>query len=82
MSALERLRAHIATLSGVATPEQIGDDTPLIESRILSSLQIVELLLFLEELRGKPVHPKELTPAAFRTVRSIHATFLAGSERT
>lgn len=78
MSTLERLRAHIATLSGVVTPDQIADDTPLIESRILSSLQVVELLLFLEELRGKPVHPKELTPAAFRTVKSIHDAFLAG----
>ena len=55
----------------------LADDTPLIERRYLTSLQVADLLVFLEELRGAPVDPSRLKPGVFRSIDSIHQAFLA-----
>jgi hypothetical protein len=56
---------------------ELTDDTPLLEKRILSSLQIADLLLFLEELRGTPVELEGLTGSSFRDLGSMSRAFLA-----
>jgi acyl carrier protein len=53
----------------------LKDDTPIIEQRIISSLQVMDLILHLERLRGKPVEVESLKPGAFSTVAAIHANF-------
>ncbi len=55
----------------------LSDDTPLIERRYLTSLQVADLLVYLEELRGSPVDPGQLKPGVFRSIDSIHQAFLA-----
>ena len=55
----------------------LADDTPLIERRYLTSLQVADLLVFLEELRGAPVDPARLRPGVFRSIEAIHQAFLA-----
>ncbi len=55
----------------------LADDTPLIERRYLTSLQVTDLLMFLEELRGAPVDPAHLEPGVFRSIDTIHQAFLA-----
>ena len=55
---------------------ELQADTPLIEQGVLTSLQVMDLLLFLEELRGSPVAVEELTPGAFRDLDTIARTFL------
>ena len=49
----------------------LTDATPLIEEGILSSVQVPDLLLFIEELRGRPVDVGELKPGSFRNVDAI-----------
>jgi hypothetical protein len=54
----------------------LSDRTPLIEARYLTSLQVADLLLFLERLRGEPVDVGSLRPGVFRDIDSICAAFL------
>lgn len=66
-----------------ATPESdaagLTDTTPIIGDRYLTSLQITDLILFIEDLRGVPVEIDELTPGTFRDIETIHRTFFGGT---
>lgn len=75
--AREALRAWVREHSPSALDAEFDDRTPLIASRLLTSLQITDLLLFLEELRGVPLDPASLRPGVFRDIETIHDTFLA-----
>jgi hypothetical protein len=50
--------------------------TPLLSARHLRSLQIPELLLYLEELRGSPVDVTQLRAGDFEDIDTICARFL------
>lgn len=71
-----RLRAWILEHGKPIDPAQLQDDTPLLERRILTSLQLADLLLFLEELRGAPVDLEGLSGASFRDLDSMVKAFL------
>jgi acyl carrier protein len=59
-------------------PESFADDVPVLEKGILTSLDIVELILHIERLRGgAEVELENLEPAAFRDVNSMYAAFFA-----
>lgn len=58
-------------------PEDMKDDTPILETGILSSLDVVELILFVEQLKGDEVSLDSLEPEAIRDVNAIYATFFA-----
>ena len=70
-----RLRAWILAGGRVASGE-LRDDTPLLDTRIVTSLQLVELILYLEELRGRALDPERLAPGSFRDIDSICRNFL------
>ena len=74
------LKEWIAKKSGgkVAAAD-LKDDTEIIEQRIISSLQVMDLIMHLERLRGKPVEVESLKPGAFSTVAAIHANFFGGN---
>jgi hypothetical protein len=76
MSRKDRLRAWIVANGQRVDDATLRDDTPLLEQRILTSLQLAELLLFLEELRARPVDLEGLTGAAFRDLASMMTAFL------
>ncbi|HVM04181.1 MAG TPA: hypothetical protein VM242_03320 [Acidimicrobiales bacterium] len=82
MSATEaELRDALRVWVREHSPAPVGDDfsdtTPLIASGHLTSLQVTDLLLFVEELRRAPLDPASLRPGVFRDVDTIYATFLA-----
>ncbi len=68
------LRSWVQECSGVA----VADDTPLLAERLITSLQVMDLLLYLEELRQGAIDPASLRPGAFRDVDSIYAAFFGG----
>jgi hypothetical protein len=76
MTRKDRLRAWILDHGRRIDAVELRDDTPLLEQRILTSLQLADLLLFLEELRERPVDLEGLTGAAFRDLKSMVAAFL------
>ena len=56
---------------------ELTDAMPLIEEGILSSVQVPDLILYIEELRGRPVEIGELKPGAFRSIDAIAAAFFS-----
>lgn len=59
-------------------PSRLTDETPLIEERLLTSIQVMDLVLFLEDLSGKPVDMTRLQKGAFATMASIRQAFFPG----
>jgi hypothetical protein len=72
-----RLRTWIASKRGIA-PDQITDTLPILDQRILSSLHVAELLVYIAELRGEPIDVEALRPGVFRDLDSIYRAFFAG----
>ena len=56
----------------------LHDRTPLVEAGVLSSMVLVELLLWIEEATGRPVNVTALRPGSFRDVATIRDTFFGG----
>jgi hypothetical protein len=72
----EDLRRWIIERSGRVGPDELRDDTPLLARRILTSLHVLDLLLYVERLSGRPVDVERLQPGAFRDIDSICRAFL------
>jgi acyl carrier protein len=64
-------RAHQKEAAPVAS---FDDRTPIIVSGLLSSLEVVELLLYIEELRGEEIDQAELEPEMVESVDSIYTS--------
>jgi len=58
-------------------PARLEDRTPILDDGILSSLDIVELVLFIENLRGSEVDVDALQPESFRDVDAIWKSFFS-----
>lgn len=72
-----RLRSWILAHAKVERPADLTDETPLLATGLLSSLDIVELVLFLEELRGAEIDTDEIEPDVFASVDAIWMAFFA-----
>jgi acyl carrier protein len=73
------LRDWLVQKNPTAAPGAIQDDTPLIEQRLLTSIQVMDLALFLEDLRGEPLDMTRLKKGAFSSINAIWGTFFAGA---
>jgi len=71
----EALRRWIVERRPDITSDAIDDHTPLIEGGYLESLDVADLLLFVEQLRGRSIDVDSLTPGAFRDLDTLHSTF-------
>lgn len=59
-------------------PKAFADDTPILESGLLTSLDVVELVLFLEQLRdGEEIPADQLDHTSIRDVNTIYSKFFA-----
>lgn len=76
----EAIRSWLAERNGKITVDQIKDDLPLISERVLTSLQVTDLLLFIEQLRGYPVEIREINASNFRDLDHICKTFFEGDK--
>jgi acyl carrier protein len=72
-----RLREFVAERSGKVRPQDVADDTPILERRILTSLQVLDLILLVEELSGRALDASRLKPGVFRDVDTIYRSFFA-----
>jgi acyl carrier protein len=53
------------------------DQTPVLELGILSSLDIVEFVLYIESLRGDELDPDHIQPEAFSNINMLYSAFFA-----
>lgn len=72
----QELMNWVLKVSTKVKPEELTSSTPLIETRIISSMQVMELILFLEKLKGSRLNLKNMKPGAFKDIDSIYAAFL------
>ena len=56
--------------------ERIADDTPLLAERVITSFQVLDLIVHLEHVGGRPVVREQLTPGSFRDIATIARIFL------
>ena len=71
----QALREWVTKAGGQTRPDELLDDTPLIESRIISSLQVMDLLLFIERLSGLSIDTGELDVSVLRSIDTIYHHF-------
>jgi acyl carrier protein len=80
----ERIRAElrrwILAHSKTAPRSTLSDETQLLETGLLSSLDVVELVLFVEELRGGELETDDIEPEAFSSVDAMWHAFFATKE--
>lgn len=72
----QALREWLAQTNGKIRAEDLWDDTLLIQQRIITSLQVMDLIDLLEELTGRSIDVERLTPGVFASINSISRTFL------
>ena len=75
---IEHLRSFIITRSKVKATD-IGADTPLIESGIVDSLLITELILQVEDVLGITIDIDDFRLASFQTLGSIYERYATGA---
>ncbi len=75
-----KLRDWIVSRSKIPLSDgELDDDTPVIEAGYLSSLDIVEFILYIESLRGEEVELEDLEPEMFVSTNTMYQTFFAPS---
>lgn len=73
-----KLRAWIVDRSKQPDAKDIlTDDTPIIDSGLLSSLDIAEFVLYIESLLGDEIDIDDLEPEAFTSTNTMYETFFA-----
>lgn len=71
----EKLRHWVLGNAHNAHQADIDDQTEILESRLITSLQIMDLILFVEQLTGKSVELSQIKPRSFASIDAIYATF-------
>ena len=71
----QALREWVLAKNGKIRPEDLDDETPIIERRIISSPQIMDLILFIERLSARPIDVERLKVGVFRNINAIYQNF-------
>jgi len=74
-----KLRSWILKHAKTAPQAAFSDDTLILEEGILSSLDIVEFVLYIESLRGDDIDVDDIDPQVFTSINTLHAAFFAKS---
>lgn len=61
------------------TSEELSDDAAIIDDGYLSSLDIVEFILYIESLLGEEIDLDELEPEMFTSTNTMYQTFFAAA---
>lgn len=72
-STVDRIRSFILRTFPAARKRGIEDDSPLLESGIIDSLGMLDLVAFLEQTFEIKVEDEELVPENFATLQSLTA---------
>lgn len=70
-----KLRDWIVKHSKSPAKASFTDETHILEEGILSSLDIVEFVLFIESLRGEDIDTDDIEPQVFTSINTLYAAF-------
>ncbi|HEB90473.1 MAG TPA: hypothetical protein ENI85_12955 [Deltaproteobacteria bacterium] len=71
----EALRSWILERSGASSDRLARDDMPILEEGLLSSLDVVEFILFIESLREEEVDIENIEPEVFTSIDTLVEAF-------
>jgi len=71
----EELRAWILERAGAPWDRLPRDDLAIVDDGLLSSLDVVEFILFIEDLRGEEVDIDRIEPDAFTNIDTLVEAF-------
>lgn len=56
--------------------EDLTFETKILEQKVLSSLQVMDLIIFLQKLKGGKIRMENLRPGSFTDINTIYNAFL------
>ena len=74
---IRQLREWILERSGAGTDRLTDIEMPILEEGLLSSLDIVEFILFIESIREEEVDIENIEPEVFTNLRTLYEAFFA-----
>ena len=74
-TAIAKVRSCLAAIKPDIDIDVVGDDTPLLEERVITSFDVLDLILHLEQASGQPVNRTQLAPGSFRDIATIAGVF-------
>jgi acyl carrier protein len=74
------LARWVAERSQSVLAEEISGDTPILERRLITSVQVMDLILEIEQLSGRSIDASRLKPGVFRDIDTIYRNFFAGQK--
>jgi acyl carrier protein len=74
---IEELRGWILERASAPADRLTSDEMPILDEGLLSSLDIVEFILFIESLRGEEVDIESIEPEVFTNLRTLYEAFFA-----
>lgn len=75
----KELQSWILKKNPKVSAEALQHDTALMEQKVLSSLHIMDLILFIEKFTGKRTDLTKLKPGAFKSIDAIYQNFFGTS---
>lgn len=73
----EQLREWIMQKRKIRNSDGVLDNTLLLETGLLRSIDITDLILFIEFARNEPIRITDLQPGVFTSINSIANQFFA-----
>lgn len=71
------LRDWILERAQAAPDRVLEDETPILDTGLLSSLDVVELILYVESLRGEEVDVDDIEPEILTNINTLYEGFFA-----
>ena len=78
--AIESVRGCLSSIKPDLNADAIAVDTPLLEERIITSFDVLDLLMHLENVSGRPIRREQLQPGSFRDIATIARVFLSAED--
>ena len=75
----DAVRAWILQKVPKLDPAQLADDTQILKERVITSLHIMELILFIESRRHGSIDRTRMKPGNFQSIQSICDAFFGGT---
>lgn len=75
-TAIEQVRSCLAAIKPGLDIDAVGNDTPLLEERVITSFDVLDLLLHLEQASGRTIERGQLVPGSFRDIETIARVFI------
>ena len=75
-TAIETVRTCLAAIKPDIDVAAVPVDLPLLEERVITSFDILDLILHLEQISGRPVNRAQMVPGSFRDLATIAQVFL------